>query len=854
MSTRKSFITLLTLLLLVILVCFYRSFLPGQALFSNDGPLSIQNTGLLSAPASLYGIWWDVNWVGAYNGNFSPNFFGLMLALPPLWFNNLHLPIAILFLGMCAWLFFRQAGFGPTVAILAALAAALNGNFFSNGCWGLSTRETCLGMTFLAMAAIASPGHWIAKSILAGFAVGLSISEGADNGAIFSLFVAAYATAHAVLEADGWATKILRHGVRMILIVVAAVVMAFPSLSAYMGISITGVAGMEEKQQSKEARWDWATQWSLPKLETLRVIIPGLFGYRLDTGDGGNYWGTVGQQPGWEQHHQGFPRHSGSGEYAGVLVALLAGYGVAQSLRKKGGAFTPVESKMVWFWAAMGVISLLLAWGRHAPFYHLIYILPYFSAIRNPMKYMHPFHMVLMILFAYGLLALARQYLSNPKGAATSLTEHIQAWWSKAVSFEKRWVYTMAGLVAFSVLACLMYYASQGDLIKFLTRTGFTENDAKAIALFSVKEVGMFILYLSVSSALVFVIMSGAFAGGRTKWAWMLLGFILLTDLMRANSPWIRYFNYQERYATNPWLDLLRDKPYEHRVAMPPFQIPGQNFAILQQLYHVEWLQHHMPYYRVQSSDVSQEPRMPADKLAYRSAIGNNIVRLWELTNTRYLFGLAQGFVEGLNAQLDPGRNRFKVVMPFTVSMYPGKDNIMLVETNKEGPFALIEFTGALPRAKLYSSWQVSTNDQDTLKKLADPAFDPAQTVLVANPINPPMGGAVSNAGLATVIHTAYAPKRVELSTQASVPTVLLLNDKFDPFWKVKVDGQPATVLRCNFIMRGVQLPPGHHTVVFQLSPKIPSLWVMLSCEIVGLLLLIYLFMTRNNRTSTTGT
>ena len=33
------------------------------------------------------------------------------------------------------------------------------------------------------------------------------------------------------------------------------------------------------------------------------------------------------------------------------------------------------------------------------------------------------------------------------------------------------------------------------------------------------------------------------------------------------------------------------------------------------------------------------------------------------------------------------------------------------VQTNATGPFALIEFTGALPRAKLYNNWEVITDD-----------------------------------------------------------------------------------------------------------------------------------------------
>ena len=76
------------------------------------------------------------------------------------------------------------------------------------------------------------------------------------------------------------------------------------------------------------------------------------------------------------------------------------------------------------------------------------------------------------------------------------------------------------------------------------------------------------------------------------------------------------------------------------------------------------------------------------------------------------------------------------------------------------GPYALFDFTGALPRAKLYSNWQVPINDKTavsgltvtnlgpngwallqqagtndflTLNELASPAFDPSQTVFLAD-------------------------------------------------------------------------------------------------------------------------
>ncbi len=73
---------------------------------------------------------------------------------------------------------------------------------------------------------------------------------------------------------------------------------------------------------------------------------------------------------------------------------------------------------------------------------------------------------------------------------------------------------------------------------------------------------------------------------------------------------------------------------------------------------------------------------------------------------------------------------------------------------------------------------------------------------------------------------------------------MLLLNDRFDPNWKVSVDGKPETLLRCNYLMRGVYLPPGAHTVEFRFQPPVGPLYVSLAAIGVGLLLLGFIFVT----------
>jgi len=212
----------------------------------------------------------------------------------------------------------------------------------------------------------------------------------------------------------------------------------------------------------------------------------------------------------------------------------------------------------------------------------------------------------------------------------------------------------------------------------------------------------------------------------------------------------------------------------------------------------------------------------------------------------RHLIGPA-GLYQTLNKELDP-QQRFRPVMLFEFYQTQAGGPI-LTRTNSSGPFALFEFAGALPRAKLYSQWQINTNDDATLTQLASKEFNPEQTVLVSEPLPSPKE-AVTNSTAGTVEFKSYAPKRIVLQTRATSPSVLLLNDKHDPIWRVLVDGKPATLLRCNYIMRGVFLEPGEHTVEFSFKPPVGFLYVSLGAIGLGLVLLGFAALGNSRRSA----
>jgi hypothetical protein len=858
----------MSLLLLVVLsVALYGDYLPGNILYSNDGPLGRLMSQCHRLPERFTGCWEDLNLLGLRDWGTSPSVsYGLLYLLKPFLFSKLYAPAGLLVLGLGAWCFFRQSGLAPAACLLGGLAATLNSSFFAAACWGVAGHAITVGMVFFALAALAdtsSPRRWL-RVVLAGLAVGMSVTEGADIGALFSLCVGAFVVYQAAI-AEGPRVKNLAVGVgRVALVAVCAVCLAAQALSGLVATEIEGVVGTEQDAQTRQERWDWATQWSLPKWETLSLVVPGLFGYRMDTPGGGEYWGSVGRKPAWEKYfengNQGTPptgllRFSGGGLYSGVPVVLVAFWAAVQALRRKDSVFGLSQRKLLWFWLVAGFISVLLGYGRFAPFYRVIYALPYFSTIRNPVKFFHIVCFVLVVLFGYGVDGLWRRYMQPAGAGSAPRWAGWKAWWARATGFEKRWGQGCGLALGASLLAWLAYAFSRQSLERYLQVVQFDEAKARAIAGFSICQVGWFELFFVLAAGLMLLILSGRFAGGRARSGMVLLGLLLVGDLVRANEPWVMYWDSKQKYASNPIIDRLRERPYEHRVAILPFHAPPQ-FALLDRYYRGQWLKHLFPYYNIQSLDTIQMPRMPEDIAAFEKALTaqdpTNLLqvttRAWQLTNTRYLLGPA-GFLSSLNRRFDPAHPSFRLVERFKIVALPGFpratqfDQLTAVPA-EDGPYALIEFTEALPRVKLYSNWQVVTNDQAVLGQLAATSFDPERTVFVAGgaPAAPPAAATNANAG--TVQFASYAPKDIVLRSDGPAPSVLLLNDRYDPNWKVRVDGKPGALLRCNYIMRGVYLPPGAHTVEFRFELPVGPLYISLAATGVGLLLLGFVLVT----------
>jgi uncharacterized membrane protein YfhO len=108
-----------------------------------------------------------------------------------------------------------------------------------------------------------------------------------------------------------------------------------------------------------------------------------------------------------------------------------------------------------------------------------------------------------------------------------------------------------------------------------------------------------------------------------------------------------------------------------------------------------------------------------------------------------------------------------------------------------------------------------------------------------------PVSGQTNQVSGKTTI-TRWTPKLITVESESPAPGILLLNERWHPDWRAKIDGQPTELLRGNLLMRAVSVPAGKHTVEFSYNPSMKMLWVSLSALLTALVFGVWLAVVGN--------
>ncbi len=147
---------------------------------------------------------------------------------------------------------------------------------------------------------------------------------------------------------------------------------------------------------------------------------------------------------------------------------------------------------------------------------------------------------------------------------------------------------------------------------------------------------------------------------------------------------------------------------------------------------------------------------------------------------------------------------------------------------------------GVLPRAFLVPQVEASPSDQATLARLADPAFDPAQVVLLAGGEGASANTAASAGGEVGWLEEPD-PETLRLTANTPAPAWLVLADAWYPGWKATIDGVETPIQRADLLLRAVPVPAGSHTVEFRFQPASLRWGALLT--LIALIVVVVLFL-----------
>jgi hypothetical protein len=159
------------------------------------------------------------------------------------------------------------------------------------------------------------------------------------------------------------------------------------------------------------------------------------------------------------------------------------------------------------------------------------------------------------------------------------------------------------------------------------------------------------------------------------------------------------------------------------------------------------------------------------------------------------------------------------------------------------GPVAIFENNRALPRAWLANAERVTTGPQQleiirSGKISGDSNWEPLDEVLVEGPTGVAFPTEKSQPRRVEI--TRRTPNRVDVSTDALTPSLLVLGDNYYPGWRAEVDGRVARIMRVNYNQRGVALPAGKHLVTFSYRPTSVIIGLVVSA-VTALVLLVWI-------------
>ncbi|HSA55977.1 MAG TPA: hypothetical protein VLE53_09740 [Gemmatimonadaceae bacterium] len=682
-------------------------------------------------------------YVAAMHGDsFYPTFL-LRMVLPTdvamTWGFIIHVVLA----GLFTFVFLRALGLGFLAALTGGLAYMLSGNIaglVSPGHDGKLFMSALLPLAlFLVLRGVRDGRPWAWGGLA--FTIGLAVLTPHPQllqyllltcGA-FGLFLA---------FSDAGKGRLARPVALRRLALSALAVIVGGAMGAIQFLPVREYVAWSPRAGGKG--WEAATSYSMPPEEMVNFYLPQFSGI-LDA-----YWGD-----------NAIHLHS---EYLGAAVLILVALAFTRS-------WAAPQRRMLWFWTAALVISLLWALGGYTPFYRLVYaIVPGTKFFRAPST------MLFVVSFCVAMLAAF--------GAERALRRDI----SRRFLLISAAVIGLLGLVG--VTGGLSNFAAsvaegtpvQGAVDRAMANDGAIRVGALRSMLFAALMLtGLFLVATRRLSREV---------GG------MLLAGTVTVDLWSIERLYWQFSPpASEIYAADATIEYIQNQPQPGRVitflttraaVRDPF-ITGDALMThrIRQVtgYH--------------GNELGRYQQLGGGPPNWENTLNPNF---WHLMNVRYVLTEAEDLgVPSLRRVVGPVRNAYGTM-------------VNLFESSDENPAAWV--TPVIAKFP----------DDQVLNAILDPRFDVRRAALFDT------AAAVTGQDIqalpeplairATIARYEPGAIDVELDQPAPAGSALMVSENYYPGWRATVDDAPAVIGRAHMTLIGVELREGARRISLRFSSQ----------------------------------
>lgn len=510
---------------------------------------------------------------------------------------------------------------------------------------------------------------------------------------------------------------------------------------------------------------DYAFRWSQGWGELLTLIIPGLFG----GSSGEAYWGPK-------------PFTSGP-HYLGAVAFILALFGLLY-----------YRKKIKWLFFGVGILAMLFSLGDHFRLLNefMFNYVPFFNKFRTPEMWL------IVTVFCYSVLAIF--------GVQTLFTLAKENKDSLQPLFAPLGIALALGLIFALGSDALLSFEKPGERQQYAQQVAQRNNVSpsnpqvqQAVDNFintrlkpERKELAKsdsvrFLILVVLASTLIFL-----FYRQKLSKGYFLLGLILLVsyDMLSIAERYVnedqlvsdqfdteRYIQQQKRPIDEfliehidsgngyPWRVFpLLDNPFNN--AVPAYFYPSIGGYTGAKLAHYQDM---------------------IDRLLMTGPQGINMPIL-DMLNVKYISIGQQLPFENLE-QVYQNENRF-----------------------------VYENTDVLPKAFYVDSVVTVNSPQEAVAKMEPGSgFDPSEFAVIETDKS-----ITASSDTSAVVEVArYNAKTITLKTQRSSAGFLVLSEIYYPAgWEATIDGEPAEIYKTNFVLRGLQVPAGEHTITMTFEPQ----------------------------------